>query len=154
MKSKNVVINMICLIFMFHFFSESVYKLSDIEWFRIWLRSMPYLRPMAQFLRYGIPIWELCVAILLVIPPIRLIAFYITFWSLVLYLIYLMWIFLVGVVFILPYHIYWSKPSWLQVIFFNILLAAISFGVIVIMEKKSSTKKIPKILRNQPAEVH
>lgn len=137
-----------CLLLLFNFFYDGIYKFNDMPWFKLWLTSLPHINKYIPFFSHAIPISEMALCTLLAIPMIRLQALYISFWYLLIYQAYLVWAFSWNIVLIPPYHIYWLHPTWFQVVIYNIILISISFFAIISIEIKtqiSLTQQIAKI---------
>ena len=151
MKWKNMLYYLVCLLMMFHFVYQGVYKWLDWSYFKLWLNAMPHLKHVANALFYLIPIIQLIIGALFLFPVKHLLAFYTTLFFELAETGYFIWALLYGVVFVKPYHSYWKTSPWPREIYFGIGLSIVCLFVILLMEKKWLIGNESKELRNQPA---
>lgn len=73
---KNLILELICLLYIFLFVYAAVSKLMDFENFRIQLGQSPLLSAFAYWVSILVPITELLICVLLIIPRFRLIGLF------------------------------------------------------------------------------
>jgi len=147
MKTRIIVIEVICWILLLNFFYEGVYKLIYFHQYALWLRYEPFQRPVTGVLAYVIPIGEILLSFLFLIPSCRVTAFYISIIVLVGFVIWIMSSILFTHTMFWPYHALWDKPTWIQKI-----LIWLSFMAIILYSGNISFKRFSSnSLRNSSA---
>ncbi|TXJ24926.1 MAG: hypothetical protein E6Q24_15375 [Chitinophagaceae bacterium] len=141
MKTVIVITWLIRLLLIFHFFYDGLIKLLDMQWFALWLKTIVGNIAVANVLTYAIPIFEVVTAILLVVQSLALRMLYAAFGFFIFMVSGIVVIFFKGVVIFHPYHTYWNKPEWNEVILFNISLAIIAFAGIIGLEYSPKQKQ-------------
>lgn len=112
-----------------------------MQWFALWLKTIVGNIAVANVLTYAIPIFEVVTAILLVVQSLALRMLYAAFGFFIFMVSGIVVIFFKGVVIFHPYHTYWNKPEWNEVILFNISLAIIAFAGIIGLEYSPKQKQ-------------
>lgn len=137
-KHKNLIIEVISLLFIVLFVYAAVNKLGDLENFRIQLGQSPMLTSMRDWIAWIVPAIELVIAGMFIIPRLRLKALYAAF--------SLMTMFTAYIYIILTYSSYvpcscggiLEKLGWREHLIFNsvfVLLALI--GILYLSWKQS-----------------
>jgi len=86
---KTVIIDIICFLFIVLFVYAAVFKLIDVQKFRVQIGQSPFLTNIAPFVAWFIPITEILVALLLAIPRFRLTGLYASFSLMVMFTAYI-----------------------------------------------------------------
>lgn len=73
---KNILVDIICLLFVLLFVYAAASKLFDFENFTIQLGQSPLLNAFANWISITVPISELIIAIVLLFPKLRLLGLY------------------------------------------------------------------------------
>lgn len=141
MNSVTVITWLIRLLLIFHFFCDGLIKLMDMQWFGLWLRTIVGNVAITNILIYAIPIFEVVVALLLIVQSLALRMLYAAFGFFIFMVSGIVIIFSKGVVFLHPYHTYWNEPEWNEVIILNISFAIIAFAGIVCLEYSPKQKE-------------
>ncbi|MES1223972.1 MAG: MauE/DoxX family redox-associated membrane protein [Bacteroidota bacterium] len=152
MKTRKVIVEIICLILLLNFFYEGIYKIANWGDFAFWIKHAPLLRPIWQLVTYVIPIGEIVLALSFFVPKYKVKALYI---SIVLLVVFVLWI--IGAHLFTnrifwPYHALWEKPSWLQKMLVSLGLCWFAFTAILLSIPGFSFKRyFSNSLRNAPA---
>ncbi|RZK48493.1 MAG: hypothetical protein EOO99_10180 [Pedobacter sp.] len=134
--TKNIVFNSICLLCLFLFAYTGFDKIITHETFEKSLMRIPVIGPYASFISWAVPLTELGVAVLLILPPTQKIGLYLFSSMMIAFTIYigsmLMWVEKLpcncgGVI---------SKLSWTQHLWFN--LAFITLAAIALWLKRNN----------------
>lgn len=86
---KNVIIEIICLLFIILFVYAAANKLLDVEKFRVQLGQSPLIATFAGVLAWIVPIMEIFISIALATPRFRLFGFYASFTLMAVFTIYI-----------------------------------------------------------------
>lgn len=141
-KIQNVLLELICLLYVLLFVYAAVNKFLDFENFQVQLGQSPMLRSYVKLISYGVPITELLLSALLLIHNTRQIGLYGAFVLMTLFSAYLF--------ILLTYSDYipcscggiLEKLGWKEHLIFNVVFVLISIVGIRIhgMRKNISTK--------------
>lgn len=88
-KTKTIIIEGICLLFVLLFIYAAVSKLLDFENFRIQLGQSPLLSAFAGIVAWLVPALEIGIALMLVIPKFRMMGLYASFTLMVMFTAYI-----------------------------------------------------------------
>jgi uncharacterized membrane protein YphA (DoxX/SURF4 family) len=88
-KTKNVIIEIITILYILLFVYAAVSKLLDFENFQVQLGQSPLLSAFAGVVSYAVPIVELFIALLLIFPKYRLVGLFSAFSLMVLFTTYI-----------------------------------------------------------------
>ncbi len=77
--TKSIFLNSICLLYILLFVYAAVSKLLDFENFRVQLGQSPLLSAFAGWVSWGVPISELFISLLLILPRYRFIGLFAAF---------------------------------------------------------------------------
>jgi uncharacterized membrane protein YphA (DoxX/SURF4 family) len=138
------------------FFYEGIYKLTDLRMYCIWLFYFPHVLYHARIVGYSLPILELLISFLLLIPRTRLIAFHLVFWTHVALLIYIFYSINHHILVLPPYQAFWPNPSWTEKSRYLMIVAWLAFsGILVSSSYQTKKNNIRQNdLRNKtPADV-
>lgn len=89
MKKSNVAIMIICTLIIGLFVYASTAKLLDYYNFQFGLSESPFIAPFASILAWSVPVGELLIAGMLVIPALRLSGLYASFLLMSLFTVYI-----------------------------------------------------------------
>jgi len=120
MKNRSVLIDIISAAFVLLFVYAALSKILDFEKFRVELGKSPVLNVFAGFIAISVPLFEIVIAILLIIRKSQLFALYASFTLMTLFSTY--------IITILKFSSYipcscggiLSNMSWIQHLLFNI----------------------------------
>lgn len=155
MKTKKVIVEIICLILLMNFFYEGIYKVAYFQNYGFWLTHAPLLSPIGKILNYVVPLGELVLAIMFIVPSYKKIALYGTIVGLFVFALWIMSVYLFTHRLFWPYHALWEKPTWMQKMLISIGFCWMAFTAIVLSNGGSSFKRISSnSLRNTPANAH
>lgn len=144
-RFQNVLLELICFLYILLFVYAAVSKVMDFENFQVQLGQSPLLSAFARLVSWGVPIVEIVIAILLVIPKFRLVGFFAAFSLMVMFTTY--------IIIILNFSSYipcscggiLEKMSWTQHLVFNsvfVILAAA--GILILAGGVSEGRRISK----------
>lgn len=86
---KSVIIELTCLLYVLLFVYAAVSKLLDFENFQVQLGQSPLLSAFAGWVSYGVPIAELFIALLLIVPRFRIVGLFAAFGIMVMFTAYI-----------------------------------------------------------------
>ncbi|WP_316820676.1 MauE/DoxX family redox-associated membrane protein [Pedobacter gandavensis] len=140
-KARELSIEIICYLFIALFIYTATDKIFDFKSFHRFLGRLDFLHTIGPILAYLIPVAEIAVSILLLIPKTKRLGLYLSLAIMILFTSYLVFMKLTLDAEHLPCHCGGAitRLSWTQHIWFNlgfILLAGI--GIKLINSKKSS----------------
>lgn len=138
---KNVILEVICLLYVFLFVYAAVSKIVDFENFRIQLGQSPLLSAFASWVSILVPITELLICGLLIIPKFRFIGLLASYSLMVMFTAY---IFIV-----LNYTSFvpcscggvLEKLNWTEHLIFNGVFVLMALGAILICRSGNSLSK-------------
>jgi len=125
--SKRVYLDLICLLYILLFVYAAVSKLLDFENFQVQLGQSPLLSAFAGWVSWTVPITEILIAFLLILPKYRLLGLFCSFSLMVMFTTY------IYIILNFSPHIPCScggiidKLSWSQHMFFDMLFIALAF---------------------------
>jgi hypothetical protein len=134
-RNKGTLLNIICLVFVFIFFYQGIYKLSDINGFKLWLKFAPFIhryKNMISYMAYIIPIAQIIISMLLLIPKYRATSLYITFIALLLYIVYYFIADHFHYMVLDPYYRPWPSFSWIEAMIVAVLFVWLAFSGILL----------------------
>ena len=154
MKTRKMVVEVICIILLLNFFYEGLYKLFDLHGYGLYITRAPFLKGVGSLLKYIIPFGEIGLAALLVIPGYRRKALYLAMGGFILYVIWIMGVILFTNYLFTAYHPQWDKQTWMQKMLISMGFCWMAF-IAVILATPGDTLKMKKsnLLRNVPANV-
>lgn len=88
-KIKYIVLEIICLLYVFLFIYAAISKLLDFENFKIQIGQSPLLSAFADWFAILVPAVEILVCVLLLIPKFRLVGLYLAYGLMVMFTIYI-----------------------------------------------------------------
>jgi uncharacterized membrane protein YphA (DoxX/SURF4 family) len=141
MKTRQIIVEIICLILVLNFFYEGIHKIAYWSSYSVWLHYAPLLKPVWVPLTYVIPISEIILSIALLFPKYRISALN---WSIFMLMVFVLWVissYLFTHRIFWPYHALWKKPTWMQKILISIGLCWMSLIAFLLIKKK--TLQIP-----------
>ncbi|HWK04803.1 MAG TPA: MauE/DoxX family redox-associated membrane protein [Puia sp.] len=152
MKTRKIIVEIICLTLLLNFFYEGIYKIAYWSNYAFWVKHAPLLKPVWQILTYVIPIGEIVLALAFMVQKFRVKALYILIGVLMVFVLWVMSGYLFTHRLFWPYHALWEKPTWMQKMLISIGLCWLAFMAIVLLNPKLSFKRYSSnSLRNKPA---
>lgn len=88
-KTKKMIVEIICMLFIFLFVYAAVSKLTDFEDFQLQLGQSPLLSAFADWFAILVPAVEILVCVLLLIPKFRLIGLYLSYGLMAMFTLYI-----------------------------------------------------------------
>lgn len=138
MKTKNVIIEVICFLLLVNFFYQGIYIFAYFKNYSIWLHGAPYLKSVSLYFIYVIPSLEIVLAILLWINGFRLVGLIATLVSFTLFIGYIMAACLFSPLLFWPFHAYWAHAHWIGILIFTVSLAWLNFIAILLYTNNRS----------------
>ena len=152
MKTRKIIVEIICLILLLNFFYEGIYKIAYWPNFAVWMKHAPLLRPVWQILTYVIPIGEIALALAFMVQKFRVKALYISIGVLAAFVLWVISSYLFTNRIFFPYHALWEKPIWMQKMLISLGLCWLAFTAVLLSNPNLSFKKyFSNSLRNKPA---
>lgn len=155
MKTKKTIVEIICFLLMLHFFYEGIYKITYLSHYSFYITHAPLLSPVGKVLTYIVPIGEIILSVMIMLPRFRKAASYMVIVVQFAFVVWVMSVYLFTHYLFWPYHALWNEPTWMQKMIFALALSWLAFTVIIlsgnitlIRNKKLNT------LRNTPANVN
>ncbi|WP_035663513.1 DoxX family protein [Flavobacterium sp. ACAM 123] len=144
---KKGILEVVCLLYMLLLIYAAVSKLLDFENFQVQLGQSPLLSAFAGWVSWGVPIVELVIALLLLVPRFRLVGLFAAFSLLVMFTTY--------IIIILNFSSFipcscggiLEKMGWTEHLLFNIgflVLALIGIRLITPSKTVENTVKIKR----------
>lgn len=140
MKTGKVIFESTSALFSLLWSYASVSKLVTFKSFTEQLTKSPFLTSMVDLVAYFIPLFELLLAILLVLPATRLLGLYLSFFLMLLFS---------GYIYLMLYHSFYipcscggilNSMSWEQHLIFNIILTLIALIAISLSSNTDVSK--------------
>lgn len=88
-RSKEWVIDIICLVFILLFVYAAISKLLDYEQFRIQIGQSPMFSAFADWVAWSVPVVEILISFLLMFPATHLVGLYASFSLMVMFTTYI-----------------------------------------------------------------
>lgn len=79
LRNRNIILEIICYLFIFLFLYAAISKLMDVQKFQVQMSKSPLITQFAGILAWGVPILEIIIAVFLFVPRLRLIGLYASF---------------------------------------------------------------------------
>ncbi len=114
MTLKKIIIEVICFVLLLNFFYEGIYKIAYFQLFGYYIITAPLLEHVGIVLKYLIPLGEVLLAILLMIPKYRRKALYATIGVLLMFILWIMSAHYFTDRFFWPFHAPWKRSTWWQ----------------------------------------
>ena len=141
MKTRRIIVEVICFVLLMNWFYEGIYKVAYWGSFSFYIKHAPLLKPVWQVLAYGIPVGEIALALLFLVPKYRTRALYISIGVLIAFVLWVMSWHLITERLFWPYHAPWNKPTWMQKMVISLGICWIAF-MSVILSTPGVLKKI------------
>lgn len=152
MKTRKIIVEIICLLLVFNFFYEGIYKLAYFQNYGLWLYHMPFLKQVSGIVNYLVPFGLIALSLTLLAPRYRMNALYISIFVSVIFILYIMSCYLFTNRLFWPYHAFWKNPTWMQRMVFSLAAIWLAFIAIVLTKGSISFKRFSSnALRNTPA---
>ena len=153
MKTRKVIIELICLLLMMNFFFEGIYKIANWARYMHWMKRIPLLEGIWQFIAYGLPLVEFALALLFMKPSQRIKALYL---SMVAFTIFVLWVMSAALFshrIFGPLQHFWPKENWVDKMLIALGLGWMAFGAIILSKPFTKDQKLDSnSLRNISAE--
>jgi hypothetical protein len=152
MKTRKIIVEVICFVLMMNWFYEGIYKVANWERFAIWIKHAPLLTPIWQPISYGVPIIEIMVALFFLKTSFSTRALYISMGVLIVYVFWVMAAVLFTHRLFWPFHSLWLNTNWVDKMLISLSLCWIAF--IAVLLSKNAGKAIERSksdLHNIPA---
>ena len=141
---KSYIVQVICLLYVLLFVYAAVSKLLDFENFQVQLGQSPLLSAFAAWIGWLVPLIEIIIAVLLMIPKVRTIGLFGAFNLMVMFTAYIF--------IILNYSSFvpcscggiLEKMSWRSHLTFNILFVLLACFALILQSKEKKGVKINK----------
>ena len=88
MKTKSIIVDIVCFLFILLFVYTAITKLMDPQKFEVRMGQSPLIENYAGFLAYAVPITELTIAVMLAVPLLRMVGLYASFTIMVMFAAY------------------------------------------------------------------
>lgn len=141
-KYKNVLLELICLLYILLFVYAAVSKFIVFDEFKIQIGQSPVLTAYAGWVAWVVPSIEILISLMLMIPRFMLLALYAAFTLMVMFTAY--------IVIILNFSDFipcscggvLEKLGWTEHLIFNITFVALAFiGIMIMSTRKNDTAK-------------
>ncbi|WP_268225118.1 MauE/DoxX family redox-associated membrane protein [Sinomicrobium oceani] len=145
-KHRNVIVEIICYLFILLFVYAAATKLADFQNFRIQLAKSPMLTEIAGFTSVIVPSLELIIALFLTIPRFRIVAMYASFCLMVMFTAY------IYIIITYSPHIPCScggileNMGWSEHFYFNIAFVLLALLGILLLSGKGSSYNTEKAI--------
>ena len=137
---------------MLNFFYEGIYKVAYWSNYAFWVKHAPLLRPVWQVLAYAIPVGEIVLAFLFLVPSYRVTLLYSIIVLSILFVIWIISVYLFTNYAFWPFHALWKKPTWMQKMLISLGFGWLScIGIILLKDGFFVRQIMSKTLRNTPA---
>ena len=127
----------ICFLLILIFFYEGIQKLAYSDVYSFWVRHAPIIRKWGTIFQYTVPSVEIAIAVLLIIPRTRNIAFIAIIGAETGFILWVMSVYLFTGYLFWPYHAFWDNPTWMQKMAYGLMLAWLAFAAISYSGKKN-----------------
>ncbi|MDO6430715.1 hypothetical protein Q4E93_08955 [Flavitalea sp. BT771] len=152
MKTRKIIVEIVCFILMMNFFYDGIYKVAYWQNFGVWMYYAPLLDPVSGVLKYSIPIGEIILAISFFLPRFRKWALYVSIGTLLIFVFWIMTVSLFTHRLFWPFHALWAKPNWVEKMLFALAFCWLSFVALILQRPLGSRQSDSKFLRNMPAD--
>ena len=142
MKTRKIVVEIICVVLMMFWFYEGIYKVAYFQQFGFYITHAPLLRSAGGMLKYLIPFGEIGLAVMFMLPKYRTVALYSTIAALLLFVFWIMSVYLFTGWLFWPYHALWENPTWIQKMLISLGICWLSFVVIMLSIPVRTVKKL------------
>lgn len=140
MKTRKIIVEVICLILLLNFFYEGIYKVAYWSNYAFWMKHAPLLKPVWQILTYAIPVGEIALALAFLAPKFRVRALYVSIGVLFVFVLWVMSGYLFTTQLFWPYHALWEKPTWMQKMLLSLGMSWLALTAIVMSSSVSLRK--------------
>lgn len=149
--NRHISFEIICAFLIIYFFYEGIQKIAYWGQYQFWLSHTPLIKNAGNILVWLIPILELSIVFLLIVPKWQRIVFLIIIITQLAFVIWIAYVYLFTGYLFWPYHALWEEPTWMQKISIALALSWLAFAGLMIQENSKQPKII---LRNNPADVN
>ena len=153
MPSKKWIYELTCFVLVLNFFYEGIQKLAYLDVYGFWIAHAPLIRKYGALLQYAVPLVEITIAVLLITPRYRRIAFMAIIVVELVFILWVMSVYLFTGYLFWPYDALWGNPTWIQKMLYGLVLAWLAFAAMFYSRKKEKDYK-ENVLRNTSAKVN
>ena len=139
---KQIVVEIICFLFILLFVYAAGTKLTDYNKFIGQIGKSPLLTDYAEWIAWIVPSIELVIAVMLIIPKIRIVGLYAAFGLMVMFTFYIIAILSFSKELPCSCGGVLSLLGWKEHLIFNIGFVLLGLTGIILMNKKEEHKKI------------
>ena len=133
---KNMIIEIICSLFIILFLYAALTKLLDYEKFRIQIGQSPLLTVFAGWIAWMVPVAEILISIMLVLARFRLIGLYAAFSLMVMFTTYIICILTLSLYIPCSCGGVLEKLGWTEHLIFNIAFIILAAVAILLSYRK------------------
>jgi len=152
MKTRKIIVEVICFVLMMNWFYEGIYKVAYFQQFGFYIANAPLLGIFGGVLKYVIPFGEVVLAMMLIIQKYRRLALYWTIGLSIVFILWIMCVYLFTYRIFWPYHGLWEKPTWMGRMLVSLGMCWGAFTAILLCHDSVVGKNnFSKALRNMPA---
>ncbi|MFB6456218.1 MauE/DoxX family redox-associated membrane protein [Chitinophaga sp. Hz27] len=138
---KAVIVEIVSLLFAALFLYTGIMKLREYDVFRSVIETSPILRPVSVPIAWGLPIVEVVLSVLLIIPAVRIKALYASFVLMILFTVYIIAILLFSKHLPCSCGGVLESMTWTQHLIFNVSLIVLA-GYCLVLNKKISKNTV------------
>ncbi|MDO5981024.1 MauE/DoxX family redox-associated membrane protein [Flavivirga spongiicola] len=137
-KHKNILLEIICMLFILLFVYAAVSKFLIFDEFKIQIGQSPVLTAYTTWVAWGVPFIEILISLMLVVPRFRLPALYAAFTLMVMFTTYIFIILNFSDFIPCACGGVLEKLSWTEHLIFNIIFVILAFiGVMILSPQKN-----------------
>jgi hypothetical protein len=152
MKTRKIIVEIICFTLMMNFFYDGIYKMAYWQNFGVWMYYAPLLDSVSGVLKYSIPIGEIILAVSFFLPRFRKWALYASIGALLIFVFWIMTVSLFTHRLFWPFQALWAKPNWIEKMLFSLAFCWLSFVALILQRPLNTRQSDSKFLRNIPAD--
>ncbi|MDD7886113.1 MauE/DoxX family redox-associated membrane protein [Flavivirga sp. 57AJ16] len=137
-KHKNILLELICMLFILLFVYAAVSKFLIFDEFKIQIGQSPVLTAYTSWVAFGVPTIEILISLALVIPKFRLPALYAAFTLMIMFTTYIFIILNFSDFIPCSCGGVLEKLDWTEHLIFNIFFVVLAFiGVMILSPQKN-----------------
>jgi hypothetical protein len=136
---KNMIIEIICSLFIILFMYAALTKLLDYEKFRVQIGQSPLLTAFAGWIAWMVPVAEILISIMLLFSRLRLIGLYAAFSLMVMFTTYIICILTLSLYIPCSCGGVLEKLGWTEHLIFNIVFIIMAAAATLLSYRKDKT---------------
>lgn len=133
---RNMIIEIICVLFIILFVYAALTKLLDYEKFRVQIGQSPLLTAFAGWIAWMVPVAEILIAIMLVFIRLRLVGLYAAFSLMVMFTTYIICILTLSLYIPCSCGGVLEKLGWKEHLVFNIAFIILAAAAVLLSYRK------------------